>query len=126
MHLCTVTADSLLHAVISCRLHLKEEASEYVQPSTIRDLVIKYSQFINFNIYLWESKKETVEEPIDEDEEPIEKEEEDKPEADADDDAEVNVASVTAMAACYTLYIGSYLYTHLHAQGCNEFGMRRD
>lgn len=60
----------------------------------------KYSQFINFNIYLWESRKETVEEPADD--EPVaseekekEKEEEKKPDADDDDDAEVR-----KMCAC--------------------------
>lgn len=76
--------------VCTCRLHLKEEAAEYLQPNTIKDLVTKYSQFINFNIYLWESKKETVEEPMDDDDEPEAKDsEEAKPETD-DDDAEVS------------------------------------
>ncbi|CAK1552740.1 unnamed protein product [Leptosia nina] len=44
-------------------LHLKEEAADYLQPDTIRSLVKKYSQFINFPIYLWASHTETVEEP---------------------------------------------------------------
>ncbi|KAF6035805.1 HSP90B1 [Bugula neritina] len=69
-------------------LHLKEEAAEYLQPNTIKDLVTKYSQFINFNIYLWESKKETVEEPVDEDEEESADKEE-KAESE-DDEAEVS------------------------------------
>ncbi|XP_065569154.1 endoplasmin-like isoform X2 [Artemia franciscana] len=50
-------------------LHLKEEAWDFLEIDTIRNLVQKYSQFINFNIYLWSSKTEQVEEPIDEDEE---------------------------------------------------------
>lgn len=66
---------------------MKEEAAEYLQPNTIKDLVTKYSQFINFNIYLWESKKETVEEPVDEDEEESADKEE-KAESE-DDEAEV-------------------------------------
>jgi len=37
-------------------LHLKEEAHENLEPHRIKDLVKKYSQFINFPIYLWESK----------------------------------------------------------------------
>ncbi|XP_029668495.1 endoplasmin [Formica exsecta] len=37
-------------------LHLKEEASDFLEPDTIRNLVKKYSQFINFPIYLWNSK----------------------------------------------------------------------
>ncbi|CAH1784217.1 unnamed protein product [Owenia fusiformis] len=54
-------------------LHLKEEAHDFLEPNSLKDLVKKYSQFINFNIYIWESKTETVEEPIDEDEEEAEK-----------------------------------------------------
>ncbi|XP_071572742.1 endoplasmin [Temnothorax nylanderi] len=37
-------------------LHLKEEASDFLEPDTIKNLVKKYSQFINFPIYLWNSK----------------------------------------------------------------------
>ncbi|XP_056605206.1 endoplasmin [Triplophysa dalaica] len=49
-------------------LVMKEEASDYLELETIKNLVKKYSQFINFPIYVWTSKTETVEEPIDEDE----------------------------------------------------------
>lgn len=49
-------------------LHLKEEAHDYLEPDTLKSLVKKYSQFINFNIYLWTSKTETVEEPIEDEE----------------------------------------------------------
>ncbi len=35
---------------------LKEEAREFLEPDTLKSLVQKYSQFINFPIYLWESK----------------------------------------------------------------------
>lgn len=41
----------------------------------MKNLVRKYSQFINFPIYLWESKTEEVEEPLDEDEVEAEAEE---------------------------------------------------
>lgn len=37
-------------------LHLKEEAYDFLEPNTLKDLVKKYSQFINFNIYMWTSK----------------------------------------------------------------------
>ncbi|KAK4313756.1 hypothetical protein Pmani_014914 [Petrolisthes manimaculis] len=60
-------------------LQLKEEAYDFVEVDTVKNLIKKYSQFINFPIYLWESKTEEVEEPIDEDEEP---EQEDKVEED--------------------------------------------
>ncbi|KAJ0029403.1 hypothetical protein NQD34_004400 [Periophthalmus magnuspinnatus] len=57
-------------------LVLKEEASDYLELETIKNLVRKYSQFINFPIYVWASKTETVEEPIDEDAETEEPEKE--------------------------------------------------
>lgn len=37
-------------------LHLKEEAYDFLEADTLKSLVEKYSQFINFNIYLWQSK----------------------------------------------------------------------
>ncbi len=37
-------------------LFMKEEAREYLEPANLRNLVEKYSQFINFPIYIWESK----------------------------------------------------------------------
>ncbi|XP_044297110.1 endoplasmin [Varanus komodoensis] len=58
-------------------LVLKEEASDYLELDTIKNLVKKYSQFINFPIYVWSSKTETVEEPI-EDEEVKDKEDTDE------------------------------------------------
>ncbi|XP_071375237.1 endoplasmin-like [Centroberyx affinis] len=66
-------------------LVLKEEASDYLELETIKNLVRKYSQFINFPIYVWASKTETVEEPIEED---AEAEEEPEKEA-TEDEAEV-------------------------------------
>ncbi|MCL4134467.1 UNVERIFIED_CONTAM: hypothetical protein GTU68_056500 [Idotea baltica] len=66
-------------------LFLKEEAYDFVEVDTVKGLIKKYSQFINFPIYLWESKTEEVEEPLDEDEEEQEKpEEEDKIDEDED------------------------------------------
>ena len=43
-----------------------------VDVDTLKKLVHKYSQFINFNIYLWQSKTEMVDEEVEE--EPKEKE----------------------------------------------------
>jgi len=64
-------------------LLMKEEANEYLEQTKIRDLVKKYSQFINFNIYLWDSKT-VKEEVIDE-----EAKDESKDEAADDDEAKV-------------------------------------
>merc|ERR1712051_881410 len=49
-------------------LVLKEEAYDFLEVDTVKSLIKKYSQFINFNIYLWSSSTKTVEEPIEEDE----------------------------------------------------------
>lgn len=65
-------------------LVLKEEAYDYLEQDTVRDLIKKYSQFINFNIYLWSSQTKTVEEPLEEEDEvPIKEEEAKKEDEDA-------------------------------------------
>ena len=56
-----------------------------MEPNTIEDLVKKYSQFIDFNIFLWKWKTESVEEPIEEEE----KKEEEKADEDKKDEEEV-------------------------------------
>ena len=43
---------------------MKEEAYDFLEEHTIKDLVKKYSQFINFPIQLWTSKTESVEEAV--------------------------------------------------------------
>ncbi|KAH7721870.1 Heat shock protein Hsp90 [Aphelenchoides avenae] len=68
-------------------LYLKEEAYDFLEPDTLKKLVHKYSQFINFDIYLWQSRTETVDEPVDDEATPekkaedgeVEEEKEDKP-----------------------------------------------
>jgi len=47
-------------------LHIKDEAKDFLQEDTLKNLITKYSQFINFPIHLWKSRVETVEEPIEE------------------------------------------------------------
>ena len=37
-------------------IFLKEEAQEFMEEEKLKELVTKYSQFINFPIYLWDSK----------------------------------------------------------------------
>lgn len=67
-------------------LELKPEAKDFLDPDTIRTLVKKYSQFINFPIYLWASRTEQVEEEVD-------NEIDEKPEGeDSDEDAAVEEA----------------------------------
>ncbi|KAJ4967194.1 hypothetical protein NE237_019043 [Protea cynaroides] len=50
------------------RLHLREEAQEYLEEDKLKELVKKYSEFINFPIYMWASKEVDVEVPADENE----------------------------------------------------------
>lgn len=72
-------------------LYLKEEAQDFLEEDTIKQLIKKYSQFINFPIYMWTSK--TVEEEV-----TIEEEVTEKPatEDDAeDDDAKVEEENET-------------------------------
>ncbi|XP_059360973.1 endoplasmin [Carassius carassius] len=69
-------------------LVMKEEASDYLELETIKNLVRKYSQFINFPIYVWSSKTETVEEPIEEEEAGAEKEEATEDEAEVEEEDE--------------------------------------
>merc|ERR1719471_290497 len=73
-------------------LYLKEESYDFLEQDTVRDLIKKYSQFINFNIYLWGSSTKTVEEPVEdeEDEEEVEeKSDEDEVQKDEDDEGAV-------------------------------------
>lgn len=65
------------------RLFLKEDAEEFLEESKLKDLITKYSQFINFPIYLEESEEIDVE--IKEDEEKDDEEKEDGEEK-ADDE----------------------------------------
>ncbi|KAI5069423.1 hypothetical protein GOP47_0015724 [Adiantum capillus-veneris] len=57
------------------RLHLKEEAGDYLQEDKLKDLVQRYSGFINFPIYLWSSKEVDVEVEADPEEVPEDEEE---------------------------------------------------
>lgn len=64
-------------------LKLKEEASDFLEVNTLKNLIRKYSQFINFPIYIWSSKTIQVDEPI-EDVQDEERKEEDKAEPEED------------------------------------------
>jgi heat shock protein beta len=47
-------------------LHLKEDAKEYLDPDRLKELLKKYSEFINFPIYLWTKVETTKEVPVEE------------------------------------------------------------
>ena len=70
-------------------LTLKEDAQEFLDESKLKEVVSKYSEFINYPIYLWTSYEEEVEVAIeDEDEEEAEEESaaDEKKEEGAEDD----------------------------------------
>merc|ERR1712045_789836 len=70
-------------------LYLKEESYDFLEQDTVRDLIKKYSQFINFNIYLWGSSTKTVEEPIEEEEEDTTEDEVEETPKDEDEEGAV-------------------------------------
>ncbi|KAL1495057.1 hypothetical protein ABEB36_010536 [Hypothenemus hampei] len=82
-------------------LQLKPEAKDFLEHETIKTLVKKYSQFINFPIYLWTTRTETVEEPIEEEsseettQKPVEDEEDAAVEEEKEDKAKTKKVTKT-------------------------------
>ncbi|XP_040864814.1 endoplasmin homolog isoform X1 [Glycine max] len=91
------------------RLHLKEEAGEYLEESKLKELVKRYSEFINFPIYIWASKEVDVEVPADEDDssdeedssESSSKEESEDEDADKSEDEEKKPKTKTVKETTY-------------------------
>ena len=82
---------------VEINIYFKEEAQEYLEEDKLKELVEKYSEFINFPIYLWNS--EEVEEDVPLSDEELaeqaakaegEEDEEDLEETDEDDESEEN------------------------------------
>lgn len=74
-------------------MYLKDEALDFLEADTIKNLVRKYSQFINFPIYLWNSKVVQVDaDDVDEDKADAKEDEEDKT-IDEEEDAKVEEAA---------------------------------
>jgi heat shock protein 90kDa beta len=69
-------------------LHLKDDAIEYVEQDKIKNLVKKYSEFIQYPIKLYLSKE--VRKQVEEDEEPVEKADEDHDDEEIVDEGEHN------------------------------------
>lgn len=73
-------------------LHLKEDAEEFLEETKLEALMKKYSEFINFPIYLWKSHEETKEVPLSEEEleeRRQQKEEEESEEIDLSEEEEI-------------------------------------
>lgn len=69
-------------------LHIKEEAQEFLEETKLREIISKYSQFINFNIFLWTSKTVSEEVPVEEPVDKTEKKDEDATVEEAKEEAE--------------------------------------
>lgn len=69
-------------------LHLKDEAQDFLEEDTLRELIRKYSQFINFPITLWSSKTIDEEVPIEDEKPATEKSTDDEAVEDGDEDEE--------------------------------------
>jgi heat shock protein beta len=67
-------------------LFLKEDAGEFLDQDRLEELVLRYSEFITFPIYLYKSKTETVEVEEDDDDEEDLDDEDDEGEEDLEDD----------------------------------------
>uniref|UniRef100_A0A182P2E1 Heat shock protein 83 n=1 Tax=Anopheles epiroticus TaxID=199890 RepID=A0A182P2E1_9DIPT len=74
-------------------LHLKEEALDFLEDDTVKQLIKKYSQFINFPIYMWTSKE--VEEEVAVEEETTEKPEKKEDSTDEEEDVKVEEEETT-------------------------------
>jgi len=75
-------------------VHLKEDAAEFLEEDTLKNLVKRYSEFINFPIYLLVTKTVDVEVPIEEDEkkdDAAEKKDDEKKDDEKKDDEDVEV-----------------------------------
>ena len=68
----------------------QEDTQEYLEEAKLKELVAKYSEFINFPIYLYGSKDVDKEVPVDEDEAP----EDDEADADKDKDKDASEDNV--------------------------------
>ncbi|XP_014091643.2 endoplasmin [Bactrocera oleae] len=77
-------------------LHLKEEAQDFLEEDTVRELIRKYSQFINFPILMWSSKTLEEDVPIEDDSTTEEPEKAEDNLEDSDDDAKVEEESENA------------------------------
>ncbi|CAG8800154.1 15970_t:CDS:2, partial [Racocetra persica] len=63
------------------KLHLKDDAISFLEDASIRNLILKYSEFINFPIWLWTKRTET----ISLEDEPLEKRDSDDEKSDSEE-----------------------------------------
>ncbi|KAH9317797.1 hypothetical protein KI387_019566, partial [Taxus chinensis] len=83
------------------RIHFKDEAGEYLQEDKLKDLVKKYSEFINFPIYLWASKEQDVEVPADDESTDDEEKSESTSEEESEEETESKPKTKTIKETTY-------------------------
>lgn len=71
---------------VEINIHLKEEAQEYLEEHKLQQLVQRYSEFINFPIYLYNSKEVSEEVPVEDAEDDDAEEDSEDADVAADDD----------------------------------------
>jgi heat shock protein beta len=74
----------------SITMHLKEDAEEFLEEGKLKEIVTRYSQFVNVPIYLQIEKSVSKEVPVEEDEEEKKKEGEADETEKSEDDVEVS------------------------------------
>merc|ERR1719262_1080621 len=110
-------------------LHLKEDAHEYLAEDKLKDSAKKYSQFIQFPIYVKAKKEVDVdadEDDDDDEDKDEEKDEEKKDDVEANDDEEKEdeeeeEEKKPKKKTVFEDYLDPLAYTHFNAEGEIEF-----
>ena len=86
-----------LSVFISSACLWQEETQEYLDESKLRELIAKYSEFIEFPIYLYASKEVDVEAAEEDEEEAVDEVDDDD---DVDADTDEGAAPTDIMRSC--------------------------
>eukprot|EP01123_Difflugia_compressa_P000885 TRINITY_DN10_c0_g2_i1.p1 TRINITY_DN10_c0_g2~~TRINITY_DN10_c0_g2_i1.p1 ORF type:complete len:797 (-),score=209.33 TRINITY_DN10_c0_g2_i1:128-2518(-) len=69
-------------------LHLRDDSVEYLNQNKLKELIVRYNEFISYPIYLWASHEESREVPDDSVDEEVDEEEEEEISIDDDEESE--------------------------------------